>query len=94
MWERAVRDSTAYPDAWLGPAISRATVRAVDKALTEAREELDHVSADLIDAVAERDELRREIRSAVIAPRRNVTRQWRQNVAGGWDIAECEAGPR
>jgi len=50
LWERAVRDSTAYPDAWLGPAISRATVRAVDKALTEAREELDHVSADLIEA--------------------------------------------
>ena len=30
---------------------------AVDKALGELREELDHVSADLIDAVAERDSL-------------------------------------
>lgn len=42
-WERAVRSSTEYPDAWLGPAISRATVLAADAALQKVEAERDEL---------------------------------------------------
>jgi hypothetical protein len=46
-WERAVKGSTEHPDAWFGPAISRATVVVIDAALRLAEQQVAGLTEDV-----------------------------------------------